>query len=120
MTIEISDVSAGMVTVTVSGVLKRSDLHRVQASALQLTRGQDPIRVLVVADRFLGWDRDGDEDDSQQARLHAQTIEKMAIVTDKKWQQLGSAFIGRRVRACPIEYFPPSDLSRARAWVTQT
>jgi hypothetical protein len=69
MTIEISDVSMGIVTVTVSGILKRSDLHRVQACATRLMQGQDHIRVLVVADHFLGWDTDGDQDDVLPAKV---------------------------------------------------
>jgi len=45
-------------------------------------------------------------------------IRKMAIVGEKKWEELAMLFTGQGMRKFPIEYFPPADLDRAKTWLT--
>jgi hypothetical protein len=44
-------------------------------------------------------------------------IKKMAIVGEKRWEELALIFAARPIRSFPIEYFGPAELERARAWL---
>jgi hypothetical protein len=41
----------------------------------------------------------------------------MAIVGDRKWDDLALMFTAKGLRAFPIEYFEPAQLGAARAWL---
>ena len=45
-------------------------------------------------------------------------IEKIAIVGEKKWEELAMIFTGKGVRPIPIEFFTPAELPKARVWLT--
>jgi hypothetical protein len=43
----------------------------------------------------------------------------MAIVGDKKWEDLVLIFASKGLRRFPIEYFEPAESPRARAWLAE-
>jgi hypothetical protein len=43
----------------------------------------------------------------------------MAIVGEKKWEDLTLMFVAKGLRSFPIEYFQPVELARARAWLAE-
>jgi stage II sporulation SpoAA-like protein len=120
VSIEIADASGGLLTVTITGWLKRSELERAQASALEVIRTHGKVRFLVIATNFLGWRKGDDWNDVSFATDNAEHIEKIAIVGDKRWEDLVLAFTGKGLRPAAIEYFVTADLPRARAWVAST
>jgi hypothetical protein len=110
--------SGNTLTVRVSGQLTssewRSALENVAAS---LRQSPDISGVLVNADGFLGWGR-GDWDEAVlQSQLDMQ-IKRMAVVGEKKWEIPVLMFVGSGLRRIDIEYFVPSDLEKARRWLT--
>jgi len=115
--LEIVDVSEGSLTVRVTGTLKKSELDRAQASAREIIRRHGKVRFLVIAEDFRGWDREGDWGDVSFQMEYDEYIERIAIVGEKQWEDLALAFAGKGVRPAVIEYFLPSDLATARAWV---
>ena len=44
-------------------------------------------------------------------------IERMAIVGERKWEQLTPLFAANGLRAFQIQYFEPAQLAAARAWL---
>jgi len=44
----------------------------------------------------------------------------MAIVGDKKWEDLTLLFTAKGLRKFPIEYFEPAAIAKARAWLAET
>lgn len=44
----------------------------------------------------------------------------MAIVGDKKWEDLALIFTAKGLRKFPIEYFEPAQIAHARAWLAET
>jgi hypothetical protein len=119
MGVEIVDVSEGLLTIKITGKLKRSELDRAQQSAIEIIQKQGKVRFLVIAEDFQGWDNRGDWDDLSFQMQYDEYIEKIAIVGEKKWEDLAFAFVGKGLRPVTIEYFIPPDLGRARAWVTE-
>ena len=113
---EITDAREGVVTVNLSGMLTQSELAQLQKAAADILRVQGKVRLLVLAGDFTGWER-GDWDDFSFQSEFDPSIEKMAIVGDKRWEDLALLFTARDLRQFPIEYFATGDLETARAWI---
>jgi hypothetical protein len=41
----------------------------------------------------------------------------MAMVGEKKWEQLALIFAAKPIRKFPVEYFQPAELEKARTWL---
>ena len=118
MSAEIIDNTGGIVTARITGKLTHPELVALQESVTGIIRQQGKVRVLIVAEDFQGWEKGGDWGDlSGQMENDAHT-EKMAIVGEKKWEDLALVFAAKGLRKFPIEYFQPADLAKARAWLT--
>ena len=119
MSADIIDETGKVLTARVSGKLTQPELAKLQQATTETIRRQGRVRILVIAENFQGWEKGGDwEDDSFQSQ-NDPYIEKMAIVGDRKWEDLAVIFVAKGLRSFPIEFFPPADLAKARAWLTQ-
>jgi hypothetical protein len=114
---EIIDVSDRILTWRVTGLLKHSEFSAAQKQAADLIQQQGKVRFLVLIENFIGTDQAGDWGDISFQVHNDKFIEKIAIVGDRKWEDLVSLFTGRGVRRVPIEYFPPCDLAKAKTWL---
>ena len=120
MSVEIANVSDGLLTVKIAGHLKKSELVRAQASVAEMIRKYGKVQLLVFATDFLGWAREDDWSEMSSPASQDKHIEKIAIVGDKRWEDLALAFTGKGFRPVKIEYFVPADLAKARAWLGST
>jgi hypothetical protein len=105
-------------TVRITGRLSCSELAAAQKAAAEILRKEGAMRVLVLAINFEGWERAGDWGDVSFQMDNDARIEKMAVIGEKKWEELAIAFTAKGLRPFPIEYFQPAELASARAWLT--
>lgn len=119
MSVEIVNVANGIITMKISGKLSYPDLVAAQATAVQIFRQYGRMRILVLAKDFLGWERGGNWDDTSFTTEYDQYMEKMAIVGKKKWEDEAFMFTGKDFRQCRIEYFPPEEVAKAKAWLLE-
>jgi hypothetical protein len=117
MSAEITDYTTGIATVRVTGKLTQPELAAFQKSAANLIRQHGNIRFLVLVTEFQGWEKGGDWGDLSFQMEHDNHIEKMVLVGDKQWEDLALLFTAKGLRKFPIEYFPPTELAQARAWL---
>ena len=117
MSFEIRQSINGVVFVTVSGMLKKSDLDQMQAMARAAIKQWGTIRILVELTDFQGWEQNPDWGDVTFINEEGRKIEKMAIVGDEKWRVMAQAFAGKGFRATAIEYFLPAEHDRALSWL---
>jgi hypothetical protein len=114
---EIVSHADGVLTLKVSGTLTQPELASLQSAAAGIIGKGGPWRVLVLTENFTGWERGGTWDDfSLQAETDVRIV-KMAIVGERKWQDLALLFTAKGLRSFPIEYFEPAQLEAARAWL---
>lgn len=116
MSAEIISHTGGIVTVRVTGLLTPSDLSRLRASIFAVLHQPGSARLLVSVEDFQGWQQGSEWADVSDMDNDAY-IRKMAIVGEKHWEDLVLVFTAKGLRPFPIEYFQPSDLARARAWL---
>jgi hypothetical protein len=114
---EILDHADGVMTAKVSNTLTQEDLARMQAAAGAVMSAGGKWRVLVLTENFAGWERGAKWDDFSFQAQHDASIVKMAIVGDRKWQELAELFTAKGMRAFPIQYFEPAQQAAARAWL---
>lgn len=120
MSAEITDSSDGILSVRITGTLTHPELVALQQSASDIINRQGKARFLVLVENFQGWQRGGDWGDLSFQLEHDAHIEKMAIVGDKKWEDLVLVFASKGFRSFPVEYFAAADLAQARAWLVET
>ncbi len=120
MAFEVLESSNGVMTVRVTGELKKSELDRMQAAAVDAIKQWGKIKVLVKVENFRGWERNANWGDVSFIQDEGRNIEKMAIVGDEAWRDLTYAFTGKGFRSTVIEYFTPAERDRALAWLAET
>jgi hypothetical protein len=117
MPCEIVEIEEGLITVKISGMLKRAEQVQAEKIAIEAMGSARKIKFLILIENFQGWDnKDNWEDVSFQSE-YDQQIEKIAIVGEKRWQDLTEAFVGKGLRSMDIRYFAPSEIAMARAWI---
>lgn len=119
MSAEIINTADGILTVKMSGRLAQGELAGVQQQAAELLRPQSKTAILVLAENFQGWERGGDWNDLAFQMENDRYIKKLAIVGDRKWEDLALLFAAKGIRKFPIEYFPPDQAVKARAWLKE-
>jgi hypothetical protein len=120
MSAEIVDHSGNVLTARITGLLTQPDLVALQSAAGDILGRQGRMRLLVLTENFEGWQRGGRWGDLSFSIDYDAQIEKMAIVGDKKWEDLALIFAAKGLRRFPIEYFQPVEIAKARAWLAQT
>lgn len=119
MSASIVNTADGIITVKISGKLKRPELTAMEKTAVEIFRQQGKMRILILAEDFQGWERGGDWGDLSFMRENDQHMEKIAIVGEGKWKDLALIFTGKNYRECPVEYFLPEEVGQAQAWLTE-
>lgn len=117
MSAEIIDTTDRILTWRVAGQLKHSEFAAAQQRAADSIRQLGKVRFLVLAENLTGIDKAGDWGDVSFQADHDPFIEKIAIVGDKKWEDVALLFTSKGIRRVPIEYFLPADLVKAKAWL---
>jgi hypothetical protein len=105
----------------VTGLLKKSELDAVQASAAKML-DNDPllrIKMLVIVVNFEGWERGTHWDDMSFYTTYGDKITKMAIISDPKLVAELKMFSGAGFRTAPVKFFPPNQLEEARIWLSE-
>ena len=117
MPCEIVEKGEGLITLKISGLLKRAELAQAEKVAIEVMGSAPKIRFLIIIKDFQGWDnKDNWEDVSFQSQYDSE-IEKIAIVGEKRWQEQAEVFAGKGLRSVDIRYFTPSEAVAARAWL---
>lgn len=116
MSAEIASVAGHMLTVKVSGTLTEPELMSMQAAAGKIIGTGGKWRLLVLTENFKGWERGGAWNDFSFSDRDA-SIERMAIVGERKWEELSLIFTAKGLRAFPIEYFTTDQMSAAQDWL---
>ena len=112
--------ASGIITVRVSGALKQTDWAVALRSVADLIRKHGTkVRIFVIMQDFHGIFRGGDWGDVSFQAEQDDLIERMAIVGDKKWENFAVMFAGKGLRRFPVEYFQPSEMTKALDWIAR-
>ncbi len=122
MGVTIAQDSDNVYVMRITGMLKKSELDGVQASATKML-DSDPliqVKLLMVVEEFQGWERDADWGDMSFYAKHGDRIARIAIVGDPRRETDWKMFVGAGFRTAPVRFFAPSQLDRARQWLAES
>jgi hypothetical protein len=103
----------------VNGVLRKADFDRLQAALSREIDRVGPVRLLVVLDRFEGWDASDNWSDLSFYATYGDRIARIAIVGEERWRSHMLMFAVADLRKAPVEYFAEQAIAQARAWLHQ-
>ncbi len=112
MSVEIVEAAAGLVTVKITGKLTRAEQAEFQKRVTAVAEREGQVNVLALAQDFQGWEKGDWGDLSLQAEFDRH-VGKIAIVGDKKWNDMAALFTGKGLRRVEIEMFPDAEQARA-------
>lgn len=102
----------------VTGTLTKEEVDWLQSKAVAGIKSWSKVRALVILEDFQGWKKGPGWDDMSFSNEHDRNIEKMAIVGPEQWRDWACAFAGKGFRSVAVEYFVPSQLERAKDWLS--
>jgi hypothetical protein len=118
MPVEIIDASGKLLEAKVWAVLRKIDYDQMVQAAKESIAREGKICILIFLEAFGGWEWRADWGDVTFITEHSKDIEKIAIVGDEKWKDDAFAFTAKGFRSTAIEFFTPSRLEEARAWLS--
>ena len=105
-----------IVTITFKGKVDKEDYDLLLPQLEGIIEKGKRVRMLIVLEAFKGWSMGAAWEDTKFGLAHFNDIEKIAIVGEKKWEQLMAVFLKPFTRAA-VQYFQHKHLDDARAWV---
>jgi hypothetical protein len=106
--------------VQITGILTKKEFDEARDNAGKKLGFFDRVKVLVIADKFEGWEAGADWGDSSFFTWHGWKITKIAIVADPQWKSKFLAFTVAGMRRAPVEFFPTGQTEQARVWLAAT
>ena len=120
MSVTIEEGEGDLRVMRITGPLKKSEFDEVLATEARQWKPTTRVRVLVIVQDFKGWERGADWGDVAFFFEHDHQIEKIAIVSDPKWEVQTLTFAGAGVRRGQVKFFPTNQMTLARAWLLKT
>ena len=106
--------------VQITGMLTKKEFDEAWDNAAKKLGFFDRAKLLVIAEKFDGWEPGADWGDSTFFTWHGWKITKIAIVADPQWKSKFLAFTVAGMRRAPVEFFPTGQTEEARAWLAAT
>lgn len=121
MSVEITREMADLFVVEISGVFTYENQKTIeQAGSMEIkSKPANKIKVLVLAEDFAGWGKEGDWGDLTFLYESDQYINRVALVTDVKWRDEMLMFFGEGRRQAEIKFFAKGHRDAARKWLLQ-
>ena len=115
MSVTWTEETENLVVVHISGIFTIEDLRVLQSKGRDAIDRSGNIRLLVLAEGFSGWGKEGDWGDLTFMYEHDSRIEKIAIVANTKWIDDILMFLGAGRRQAVVESF--YNEGAAREWL---
>ena len=113
---QLPETSPEVLAFKLSGKLHDEDYKKFVPLVDAAIASRGKVRLLVEFADFHGWDLHALWDDIKFSTTHCTTIERIALVGEKKWEEWMAKVCKPFTRA-KIQYFDVSRLAEARAWV---
>lgn len=102
----------------ITGRLSKRDFDAVQEQVAGEITAAGHIRLLVILDRFEGWESGANWSDLHFYIKHGDAVERIAIVGDEAWRSQALMFAAADLRRGPVLFFPPGGDRDATTWLT--
>ena len=119
MPIQVNEEGSGTLLVShVSGKLVKADYEQFGPEFERLLRQRGKLRVLFDVTNFHGLDAGALWEETKFDIKHAADIDRLAVVGDRKWQQVMTTFSKPFTKAT-VHYFDAVNAAQARTWLSE-
>jgi hypothetical protein len=105
-----------ILVVRASGRLTKEDYGHLVPEVERLIKEQGKIRLLFQMHDFHGWEPGALWEDVKFDIRHFADIERLAIIGEKRWEELMASFC-KPFTTAEIRYFDHSESAEARRWI---
>lgn len=106
------------VEIALSGKVTRTDYEDFVPGFEQLLQDHGPLRMLVELRDFHGWTFGGLWEDIKFDVRHFRSLERVAIVGEKRWHEAMALFC-KPFTTAKVRYFESFEIPDARTWLTR-
>jgi len=117
MSVTFTKESENLIVVHIKGTLTFEDLKEVQSKGSDEIDRSGKVKMLILAEQFSGWGKEGDWGDLTFMYEYDPYIEKIAVVTNEKWKGEILMFLGAGRRQAAVEFFLDGREEDARDWL---
>ena len=117
MSISLTIESENLFVVHVKGIYTFEDSKEVESKLGAEIDGSQKVKVLIIAEQFSGWSKEGDWGDMTFFVEHDRHIEKIAVVANDNWKDQLLMFLGAGRRQADVGFFPDDREEDARGWL---
>ena len=117
MSITISKETENLFVVTIKGIYTYDDQKEIEKHGDGNPNLDQKVKILVIAEEFSGWGKEGDWGDLTFMYEHDAQIEKIAVVAKDNWEDQILMFLGAGRRQAAVEFFSAGEIQAARDWL---
>ena len=117
MSATFSKESECLFVIYIQGILAFEDLKEIQTKARPEINHRQKVKLLILAEQFSGWGKEGDWGDLTFMYEYDPYIEKIALVANPKWRDEILMFVGAERRQATVESFLDGGEEAARDWL---
>ena len=99
-----------------SGKLHDEDYKHFVPEVDEAVKEHGAVRMLVHFEDFHGWDLHALWDDTKFATTHCLSVERIALVGEKKWEEW-MAKVCKPFTMAKVEYFDVANMEDAWSWL---
>jgi hypothetical protein len=119
MSVTFKKESDNFFVVNVEGKLSFDDQKNVEMRARHEIDCDKKAKLLVLAENFTGWEKEGDWGDLTFMHEYDPYITKIAVVAQEERKDKILMYIGAGRRQASVEFFFPDEEQDAREWLQE-
>ena len=117
MSVSFTKESENLFVVSIEDVLTFDELKEIENKFTAAIDRSRKIKVLLLAENFSGWAKEGDWGNLEFMLKNDPYIQKIAVVAkDVKKDDL-LIFLGKGMREASVEFFPAGEKQKAQDWL---
>ena len=109
--------SDDLFVISVQGIFTFDDLKEVEKSAREQIDRNQKVKLLVLAEDFTGWGKEGDWGDLTFMYEYDPNIDKIAVVAEANWKDEMLMYLGAGRRQAEVKFFFYDEEKDARDWL---
>ena len=117
MSVTLTKESENLIVVHIKGTFTFEDLKDVQNKGRDEIDRSGKVKLLILAEQFSDWGKEGDWGDLTFMHEYDPYIEKIAVVAEGKWKDQMLMFVGAGRRQAAVELFLDGGEEDARDWL---
>ena len=117
MSVTFTKESDDLFVIKLQGIFTFDDLKEIEKKAHEQIDRNKKNKVLVLAEDFSGWGKEGDWGDLTFMYEYDPYIEKIAVVAEANWKDEMLMYIGAGRRKAEVEFFLYDKEKDARDWL---